>query len=55
MESEMQYRVAGADDVSISPRGNRVMLWFDDDSGVDLSGLHVVTLEREKPRKAKAT
>ncbi len=52
--SRKRYRVASADHASISPRGNRVMVWFDDDSGVDISGLHIVALERDKPRRAKA-
>lgn len=47
-----RYRVASAEHAGINPQGNRVMIWFDDGSGVDVAGLHIVALEREAPRAA---
>jgi hypothetical protein len=52
--SGRRYRVASADHASINPRGNRVLVWFDDGSGLTISGLHIVALEEEKPQRAKA-
>ena len=47
-----RHRVASAEHVGINPQGNRVMIWFDDGSGVDVAGLHIVTLERDAPQAA---
>ena len=30
----------------IHPRGTRVVIWFDDDSSVTVSGLHIVAIEK---------
>ncbi len=49
-----RYRVATADHASINPRGSQVVVWFDDESSVIISGLHVAALEREAPQQAQA-
>lgn len=49
-----RYRVATADHAGLNPQGRRVVVWFDDESSVTLSGLHITALEREAPLKAKA-
>ena len=49
-----KYRVAGADHADISPGGNRVLVWFEDESSVPLSGIHITAFEKEAPPKAKA-
>ena len=49
-----RYRVATADHANINPRGSQVVVWFDDESSVIVSGLHVSALEKEAPQKAKA-
>jgi hypothetical protein len=52
--SGSRYRVASADHVGISPQGSRVIVWFDDESSVTVSGLHIAALEKEALKKAKA-
>ena len=52
--SGSRYRVATADHAGINPQGSRVVVWFDDESSVTLSGLHIAALEREAPSKARA-
>jgi hypothetical protein len=42
-----RYRVASADHAGIDPRGTRVVVWFDDDSHITVSGLHIVAIEQE--------
>jgi len=49
-----RYRVASADHADINPRGSRVVVWFEDDSSVTLSGLHITALEKEAARKTEA-
>ena len=49
-----RYRVATADHAGINPQGSRAVVWFDDESSVTLSGLHITALEKEAPSKAKA-
>ncbi len=46
MSSGQRYRVPSADHAGISPRGGRVVIWFADDSGVTISGLHIVAIEK---------
>jgi len=52
--SGSRYRVASADHADINPQGGRVVVWFDDGSGVIVSGLHIVAIEREASDDAKA-
>jgi hypothetical protein len=49
-----RYRVASLDHAGIHPRGSRVVIWFDDDSSVTVSGLHIVAIEKESAKKKKA-
>lgn len=46
-----RYRVATPDHAGIHPRGSRVVVWFDDESSVTLSGLHIVAIEKETAKK----
>ena len=46
-----RYRVATSDHAGINPGGSRVVIWFDDDSGVTLSGLHIAAIEKEAAKK----
>jgi hypothetical protein len=48
-----RYRVARADHAGINPQGSRVVVWFNDESSVTVSGLHIAALEKEAPSKAK--
>jgi len=47
-----RYRIATAEHAAVNPRGSRVVIWFDDGSGVEISGLHIVALENESARAA---
>jgi hypothetical protein len=49
--SGSRYRVATADHADINPRGSRTVVWFDDDSSVTVSGLHIVAIEKEAAPK----
>ena len=49
-----RYRVASADHAGINPHGDRVVVWFDDDSSVTVSALHIAAVEKEPPIQAKA-
>jgi len=49
-----RYRVASADHANINPQGSRVVVWFDDESSVTVSGLHIASLEKEAPPESKA-
>jgi hypothetical protein len=52
--SGSRYRIPSADHATINPQGSRVVVWFEDDSGVIISGLHIASVEKEAPQKAKA-
>lgn len=39
-----EYFVATRDHADISPSGNRLIIWFDDDSAVTVSGLHITAV-----------
>ncbi|PYJ11646.1 MAG: hypothetical protein DMF06_01990 [Verrucomicrobia bacterium] len=41
-----RYAIASPDHASIHPRGSRVVVWFDDDSSVTLSAMHIVAIEK---------
>jgi hypothetical protein len=41
-----RYNVPSADYAGISPRGNRMVIWFDDGGSVTLSALHVTAVEK---------
>jgi hypothetical protein len=44
--SGTRYPVATADHAGLNPRGSRVVVWFDDDSSVTISGLHIAAIEK---------
>jgi len=49
-----RHRVPSADHATINPQSSRVAVWFDDESGVIISGVHIAAVEKEAPQKAKA-
>ena len=46
-----RYRIASADHAGVHPNGSRVVIWFDDDSSVTVSGLHIAAIEKEAAKK----
>lgn len=42
-----RYRVASADHADINPKGSQIVIWFDDESSITLSALHIVGVEKE--------
>ena len=49
--SGRRYRIASADHASLHPHGSRVVIWFDDESSVTVSGLHIVAIEKDAASK----
>jgi hypothetical protein len=47
-----RYRVESADHADINPRGTQIVIWFDNESGVTLAGLHIVGVEKEASQTA---
>jgi len=43
----MRYRVASPDHADINPQNSRVLVWFDDGTGVVVSGIHIAAVELE--------
>jgi len=41
-----RYDVPSADHAGINPRGDRVVIWFDDGSSITLSALHITAVEK---------
>ena len=50
--SGQRYRVDRPEHAGITPRGSRVVVWFDDDSSVTLSGLHLTAIEKKATQAA---
>jgi hypothetical protein len=46
-----RYRIPSADHAGTNPRGSRLVIWFDDDSSVTVSGLHIAAVEKEAAKK----
>lgn len=46
-----RFRVASRENANIHPRGSRLVVWFDDDSSVTVSSLHIVAVEKEALRE----
>lgn len=44
-----RYNVPSADHAGINPRGNRVVIWFDDGGSLTLSALHITAVEKLTP------
>ena len=47
--SGRRYPVPSADHANSNPKGTRVVVWFDDDAGVTIAGLHVAAIEKGTP------
>ncbi len=52
--SGKEYAVASADHAGFNPAGTRVLVWFDDDSHIDIGALHIVAIERKQPLESHA-
>jgi hypothetical protein len=50
--SDVRCHVPSADHIGFNPHGSRVVIWFDDDSSVTVSGLHIVAIEKESPKRS---
>ena len=44
--SGKQYEVPSPDHTGINPANSRIVIWFDDDSSVTLSALHIAAIEK---------
>ncbi|HTL54852.1 MAG TPA: hypothetical protein VL361_04200 [Candidatus Limnocylindrales bacterium] len=44
--SGRRYLVPSADHASSNPQGTRVVVWFDNGSGVTIAGLHIAAIEK---------
>ena len=44
--SGRRYPVPSADHASSNPQGTRVVVWFDNGSGVTIAGLHIAAIEK---------
>jgi hypothetical protein len=53
--SGSRYRIPNADHATINPQGSRVVVWFDDESGVIISGLHISAVEKDAPQKSRTS
>ena len=47
--SGRRYAVPSADHAGLNPQASRVVVWFDDDSSVTISGLHISAIEKGLP------
>jgi hypothetical protein len=45
--SGQKYRVASPEHAGINPRGSRLHVWFDDDTGVTIAEANIVALEKD--------
>jgi hypothetical protein len=52
--SGKQYRVASPEHAGFNPARTRVLIWFDDESSVDVAALHIVSLEKDPPVSSQA-
>ncbi len=41
-----RYGIASPEHAGINPRGSRVVVWFDDESSVTISAIHIVAIEK---------
>ena len=44
--SGRHYGVQTRDHAGLNPRGSRLVIWFDDDSSITISNLHIVAVEK---------
>jgi hypothetical protein len=52
MSSGQRYRVASPEHAGTNPKGTGIVVWFDDDSSVTLSALHISLVEKEAAQPA---
>jgi hypothetical protein len=45
-----RYRVASADHANLNPKGSQLVIWFDDESSITLSALHIMWGGKEAPQ-----
>jgi hypothetical protein len=48
-----RYCVSSPDHAGINPRGSRVHVWFDDDTGVTIAEMQIVALEKQAVATAR--
>lgn len=48
----IRYRVPSPEHADLNPQRSRVVVWFDDETWVVVSGLHIAAVELEKPQAA---
>ena len=41
-----RYDIPSPDHAGINPSGSRVIVWFDDESSVTISGLHIAAIDK---------
>ena len=46
-----RYRVPSAEHAGVNPRGNRVVIWFDNGGGVTVAALHIAAVEKDSAKK----
>lgn len=49
-----RHPVPTAEQAGLSPRGTRVVICFDDDSGVTVPGLHICAVEEGAPQTLRS-
>ena len=54
LSSGDRYQISTADHANVGPSGGRMVVWFDDDGSVTLSGLHIVAIEKLSSSKRGA-
>ena len=47
--SGKEYHIPSSDHAGFNPAKTRVLVWFDDDSHIDIAALHIVAIERNAP------
>jgi hypothetical protein len=45
--SGQRYRVASPEHADVNPRGSRLHLWFDDETGVTIAEANIIALEKD--------
>jgi len=53
--SGKQYEVPSPDHAGINPTNSRIVIWFDDDSSVTPSALHIAAIEKTESKPGSAT
>ena len=47
-----RYRVLSPDHADLNPQATRVLVWFDDETGVVVSGIRIAAVELEESQAA---